>query len=122
VAVVIGLTAFFAVYAVAATMGLKSDQLSAGAASVTPCDSDGFTIDVTLDGAGKVTQATVGGIDATCAEGAGGQLTIHHTKADGASIGSGGPVAVTAPSTTVAIAGLPSLAEVAHEVVIIVWP
>ncbi len=59
-----GLTAFVVVYAVAATLGLTSDQLGAGAASVTACgDTEEFTIDsVTLNEAGEVTQVTVGGL------------------------------------------------------------
>jgi len=120
-AVAFGVATFAVVYGFAATMGLTSNQLGAGAASVTTCgDPDGFTIaGVDLDGSGRVTEVTVGGIPATCA---GGQLTINLTKDDGTSIGAGGPVTVTSPSTSVTITGLPSLAEVAREVVIIVGP
>lgn len=117
---------FLAVYAFAAALGLTSDNLGAGAASVTTCDDDGFAIEgVVLGGAGEVTQITVGGIATTCA---GGQITINLVTDDGASIGAGGPVPVTVPSTTLAIAGvpapevLPSLADVQRQVVIVVGP
>lgn len=117
-----GLTAFVVVYAVAATMGLTSDELGAGAASVTACgDPDDFTIDsVLLNEAGEVTQVTVGGLPLSCV---GGQLTINLTRNDGTSIGVGGPVTVTSPATTVNIGGSPpSLSDVDREVIIIVGP
>ncbi len=115
-----GLVAFIAISSVAAALSLSGSSLGAGDASVTKCDTDGINVDsFGFDTNGLITSAAISGIDPLCAN---GQLTIHLTTNDNVSIGSGGPVAVTGVSMTVAITGLPSPFDVKHEVIIIVGP
>jgi hypothetical protein len=120
-----GLTVFIAVYAVAATMGLTSDNLGAGAASVTVCDGDGFTVDALNyeTTTGLINGITIGDIAADDAEGdcLTGQLTVHLTNTAGASLGSG-TASVNGAQVTVGISPHTDPAQVAREVIIIVGP
>jgi hypothetical protein len=81
-----------AAVAYAAGLGpLGAGSVGVNGAAVAPCDTDGFTISYQTS-SGNVTQATIGGIkEPDCA---GGQLSLTLTNGSGASIGSGGPVAV----------------------------
>lgn len=121
VALASGLVAFIAISSVAAALSLSGPSLGAGDASVAKCDTDGINVDsFGFDTNGRITSAEISGIsNPTCVD---GQLTIHLTDSANASIGSGGPVAVTGESVTVAITGLPSPFDVKHEVIIIVGP
>src|SRR5262245_57727684 len=98
-----GLAAGLVMYAVASSAGL-SNHLGARSAAVASCDG-AFTIDhVEVNASGQITEVTVGGIDTACI---GGQLSIDLTRADGVSIGTGGPVEVMGATRTVSITGLP---------------
>ena len=57
------------VYGFAATLTLSSDTVSANSASVGSCDSDGVTVDYTVEwavGGYQLDKVTVSGIAATC--------------------------------------------------------
>jgi hypothetical protein len=83
--------------ALAATFGLTSAALGAGEASVSRCDTDGFTITYTVT-VSLITSVTVAGLaDPGCE---GGSLTVTLTDSSGASVGSGGPTTVPTDGDT----------------------
>lgn len=117
-----GLVAFIAISSVAAALSLSGSSLGAGDASVTKCDTDGINVDsFGFDTNGLITSAAISGISPTCVN-VNAQFTIHLTNSANASIGSGGPVAVTGETMTVPISSMPSPFNVKHEVIIIVGP
>jgi len=113
-----------ATVAFAASLGpLASSAVGTSGNSVNPCDTDGFTISYTTSG-GNVTQVTIGGIkEPNCTA---GQLSVTLTDGSGASIGSGGPVAVPSMadpgSVSVPITGAPFAGNVAGFRAVIVGP
>ena len=108
-----------ATFAAAASLGgLITHELGAGSASVTSCDGDGVTASYTV-ASGNVTQVTISGIAAACS---GGQLRLTLANSSGTSIGTGGPVTVSATSHAVSVSPTPAAASVAGLHVVIVGP
>ncbi len=113
-----------AAVAFAAGLGpVAQSSVGANAATVPPCDPDGFTISYSTS-AGNVTQATIGGIkEPDCA---GGALSLTLTDSSGAQIGAGGPVTVPSMadpgSLAVPLATQPYAGNVAGFRVVIVGP
>jgi hypothetical protein len=90
--------------AASALQGTNAGKLGNGAATVSACDTDGFTITYTTVG-GNVTSVAVGGIAAQCNGG-----TLKLTVVDGSrtSVASGGPVTVSGSSATVSVSPNPA--------------
>ena len=125
VAVAVALATAAVVPAFAASLGLSSDRLGAGAAVVSACDADGFTVSYTTSG-GNVTSVGVGGIaDPGCE---GGSLQVTLANASGTSVGAGGPQAVptdgdtTANAMTVALSPTPAAGVVTAVHVVVTGP
>ena len=94
IAVLVALPFAFA----AALGGLLAEDLGGGSATVSSCDTDGFTASYATSG-GLVTSVTVGGIaDPGCE---GGDLSVTLTNSSGTSLGSGGPQTVPTDGGTV---------------------
>jgi hypothetical protein len=85
VALAISAIVFGAVFAVAASLGVTSDTLGAGGASVVSCDTDGVTTsyavgyDSSIPGY-KVSSVTVNGIDGTACNGKTMRVTLTGTS------------------------------------------
>jgi hypothetical protein len=117
-AFVLALTIFGAVYGFAATMGISSNQLSAGNATVASCQttspvaSYSLVYDSTLVGY-KVGTVTVTSLDAACATKA---LSVTFTGASGVNlltipgtVQAGGGIQVITPGSTVPAASVTGL-------------
>lgn len=74
--------------AVAATLPTTAAGLGAGTATVSACDTDGFTFRHTIDTSGRITTVTVGSMAAGCA---GGTLRVTLTNGT-TSVGEGSAV------------------------------
>jgi len=122
VAVAVAIATAAVVPAFAASLGLSSGDLGAGAAVVSACDTNGFTVSYTTSGA-NVTSVGVAGIADPACEG--GVLSVTLADASGAAVGSGGPQTVptdgdgTDNSMTVALSPSPaaSIVTAVHVVV-----
>ena len=85
VALAVAAIVFGSVFAVAASLGVTSDTLGAGGASVVSCDTDGVTTsystvyDASIPGY-KVTTVTVNGIDGTACLGKTMKVTLSGTS------------------------------------------
>lgn len=97
--------------------GLGASSLGAGASPVVSCDGNGVT--VTYIGGGNITAVTVSDIAAGCV---GGQMSLTLANTGGASIGAGGPVAVTGGSHNVPVNPQPVASSVAAIHVVIAGP
>jgi hypothetical protein len=102
VAVVMGVPCSLA--AASAIQGVNAGKAGNGTATVSACDTDGFTISYTTVG-GNVTSVAVGGIAAQCNGG-----TLKLTVVDGSrtSVASGGPATVSGSSATVSVSPNPA--------------
>lgn len=125
VAVAVALATAAVVPAFAASLGLSSGRLGAGAAVVSACDSNGFTVSYTTSG-GNVTSVGVGAIaDPGCE---GGSLQVTLANASGTSVGAGGPQAVptdgdtTDNAMTVALSPTPAAGVVTAVHVVVTGP
>ena len=85
VALMVGGIVFGAVFAVAASLGVTSDTLGAGGASVVSCDTDGVTTSYTVGYDSsipgyKVSTVSVSGIDGTACNGKTMKVTLTGTS------------------------------------------
>jgi hypothetical protein len=105
-ALLVSLTVFASLYAMAASLGgITSDSVGADTAVVASCDTDGVTAayatswDAT-DKRYEITSATVGGVADTCD---GRTLSVSLTDSSGAQIGSGTLAIPTSVATSFAV-------------------
>jgi hypothetical protein len=110
---VLGLAAFFASGAAAATLALNSASLSAGSASVASCGVSALAATRNVDNAGNVTRVNVTSIPASCA---GETLSLTLVGAGGANLGGGtadvGNCTSTCSATLTSLGGAVSAANV----------
>ncbi len=107
--------------AAASAMPLVAPPLGAGTATVSACDTDGFTLRHTVDTSGRLTVVTVGSMAAACAGG-----TLRLTVTNGAtSVGEGTvalPLAGFTGSATVTLSPQPLSSAVTAAYVVVEGP
>jgi hypothetical protein len=117
VALLAGGIVFASVYAAATSLVLTSANLSAGLSPVASCDTS-FDFAFDLDAEDRVIAVVVSDIATACE---GGELTLNLLDSSGASIVSGSAL-VNAATVEVTVTGLPPVASVKQQAVIIVGP
>lgn len=114
IGLLVGAMVFGIVFAVAASLGVTSNQLGAGSADVNSCDANGVTASYDasfVSGSYKVTEVNVTGVnDAACN---GHTLGVTLVNAAGASIGTGTATITTGTTAyDVVIAAQPAASAV----------
>lgn len=120
IALLAGGAVFATVFGVAASLNVTSDNLAAGGATVSSCDTDGVHVSYTpvfQSGEFKVTKVTVSGIHQGCF---GQELTVQLTGAGNAALsGASGTTTIAATSETVDI-GTPPAASAVEDVHVVI--
>jgi hypothetical protein len=106
-------------WAAAAPHPVTTKRVASGSAAVSSCGTlTGVAVSWTSRN-GVVTQVVLGSIPSTCI---GGTLSLTFAAADNSSLGTAGPVVVSATSMTLAVTGSPTASAVGQAQVAVVGP
>jgi hypothetical protein len=106
-------------WAAAAPDPLTSKHVASGSAAVSSCGSlSGVSVSWTSRN-GVITQVVLGSIPSTCI---GGTLSLTFAGTGNSSLGTAGPVAVSATSMTLAVSGSPTASAISLAHIAVVGP